>query len=588
MRLAHRLLLYGLGIVGVLVIAVVLIIDRSLHTRVVEQTIDGIAREAKLVALQWTDPSKSDSVADAAGNALGHRVTLIDQNGVVLGDSEFDGEALRALDNHRGRPEVVDAHTMPIGSARRVSPSAGDEEFYVAVKARLGFARVSLPTQAVEMVFERTRRDILVAGGIALLLSALFAGLFSRSVSQPIVELRDVAREIADGDLTRRPALSAPGEVGDLATALYRLAEQLSGRMTALQTDRALLAAVVGSLEEGVIAVDSSEHVVQSNEAARRLLGVQAAVPFSLDMLPREPTLRNAVSNTLRGIRSGPLEVSLNGRSLLLTACPLDHGGGVLALFDMTAIRRLEMIRRDFVANVSHELRTPLTVIAGFTETLAEEGVPPEKRRQFSEMILSNTHRMQRIVDDLLDLSRIESGGWVPKPVLLPADSVIQEAMDAIRSAADAKAVALKIQIDPSARDVFADRTALSQILFNLLENAVRYTARGVVTIATSRAKTGVTISVTDTGSGISSEHLPRIFERFYRADSGRARESGGTGLGLAIVRHLVEAHGGNVAARSATGAGTTITLFFPDHRLTLGESNPVTSTHVHQPGVQG
>ncbi|MEX2109209.1 MAG: ATP-binding protein [Gemmatimonadaceae bacterium] len=564
MKLAHRLLLYGLAIVSVLVVAVVVIIDQRLHVRVIEQTVDGLAREARLVALQWRERSASDSLADVAGAALGHRVTLIDSGGIVLGDSEFDDDALRSLDNHGKRSEVALARASPVGSARRMSASAGDEEFYVAVRAPLGFARVSLPTRAVEAVFDRTRRDVLVAGAIALLLSGLIAGLFSRSVSRPIVELRDVARDIADGDLSRRPALSAPGEVGDLATALYRLAEQLGVRMTALQTDRTLLAAVVGSLEEGVIAVDSGGRVVQANDAARRLLDVTAPLPFSLDMLPREPMLRDALSDALHGARSGPVEIALHGRTLLLTGCPLDHGGGVLALFDMTATRRLETVRRDFVANVSHELRTPLTVIAGFTETLAEEGVPPEKRRQFSEMILSNTTRMQRIVDDLLDLSRIESGGWVPNPAVLDVETVVTDALSGIRSTAEAKGITLRASIDSSAREIYGDRTALRQILSNLLENAVRHTISGSVTVASSKRPGGLELSVSDTGGGIASEHLSRIFERFYRADSGRARESGGTGLGLAIVRHLVEAHGGKVEARSTEGVGTIITMFFP------------------------
>jgi signal transduction histidine kinase len=252
----------------------------------------------------------------------------------------------------------------------------------------------------------------------------------------------------------------------------------------------------------------------------------------------------------------------------MVTACPLDHGGGVLALVDMTATRRLELVRRDFVANVSHELRTPLTVIAGFTETLAEEGVPPGKRRQFSDMILSNTTRMQRIVDDLLDLSRIESGGWVPNPEALDGEAIVEEALSGLRSAAEAKGIRLEARIDPSAGLLRADRTALRQILSNLVENAIRYTTRGTVTVATSAAAGGVNLSVSDTGSGIAPSHLSRIFERFYRADSGRARESGGTGLGLAIVRHLVEAHGGNVEARSTEGVGTAITIFLPSRGI--------------------
>jgi len=563
-RLAHRLLLYGFAVVSVLVIAVVLIIDRRLQARVIEETLDGLAREARLVAAQWRDPSMADSLADVAGEALGHRVTLIDRNGAVLGDSDFDGDALRALENHGSRPEVVQARSTRAGAARRVSSSAGNEQFYVAVGAPLGVARVSLPTRALEVVFDRTRREILVAGLIALILSTLLAALFSRSVSRPIIELRDVARGIAEGDLTRRPSLSAPGEVGDLATALYRLAEQLGARMTALQTDRALLAAVVASLEEGVLAVDSGHRVVQANQAARRLLDVRAPVPFSLDVLPRDPVLRDSLADALRGATSDPEEVSLNGRTLLLTARPLEHGGAVLALFDLTAMRRLENVRRDFVANVSHELRTPLTVIAGFTETLTEVGVPPEKRRQFGEMILANTTRMQRIVDDLLDLSRIESGGWVPNPVLIDAESIIQDVLAGLRDVWDAKGIELRIRIDPSAKQVFADRTALRQILSNLLENAVRYTAQGSVSVITEPVPGGVNLSVSDTGTGIPPEHLPRIFERFYRADSGRSRESGGTGLGLAIVRHLVEAHRGRVEAESTAGEGTTMRVFLP------------------------
>jgi signal transduction histidine kinase len=582
MKLAHRLLSYVLAIVAVLVLAVIVIIDNRLQARVIEQTIDGLAREARLVAGQWRERGAADSVADVAGLALGHRVTLVDEGGVVLGDSEFDGDALSVLENHNGRAEIALARTAPIGSARRMSSSAGDEEFYVAVRAPLGVARVSLPTRSLEAVFDRTRGDVLVAGAIALALAALLAIWFSRSVSRPVEELRDVAREIADGDLTRRPTLSAPGEVGDLATALYRLAEQLNARMTALQTDRALLAAVVGSLEEGVVAIDSGAHVVQANDAARRLLGVSAVLPFSIDMLPRDPVLRDALSDAMRGVRSGPLEISLNGRTLLLTASALEHGGAVLALFDVTSTRKLEAVRRDFVANVSHELRTPLTVIAGFSETLGEEGVPPAQRRQFSEMIVSNTTRMQRIVDDLLDLSRIESGGWIPNPVAIDVGDAVSSAVAGLRPAASAKGIALNARIHPDACHVYADRTALGQVLSNLVENAIRYTASGTVTIATAPVPGGSELSVSDTGMGIAAEHLPRIFERFYRADSGRARESGGTGLGLSIVRHLVEAHGGSIDARSTEGVGTTITMFFPSPADIIAGNHRSTAVQTH------
>jgi signal transduction histidine kinase len=234
-------------------------------------------------------------------------------------------------------------------------------------------------------------------------------------------------------------------------------------------------------------------------------------------------------------------------------------------LFDLTPIRKLEAVRRDFVANVSHELRTPLTIVGGFAETLQDPDVPATKRAEFAKTILSNTQRMQRIVDELLDLSRIESGHWKPRPERVRLVELADEIFDRVRASANSKGIALDTRVDPGAAAVIADRTALEQILLNLVENAIRYTgAGGHITIETMPAENGVELTVSDTGTGIPPEHLPRIFERFYRADSGRSRESGGTGLGLAIVKHLVEAHGGSMRAESVVGAGTTIRIFFP------------------------
>jgi len=567
MKLSQRLLLNVLVIVAVLVAAVVLIIDRRLHARIVEQTVVELAREAQFVGVEWRSTFSADDLADAAGRALEHRVTLINDKGAVVGDSEFDGERLLALDNHANRPEVAAAWQSRVGSATRISASAGDEELYVAVRAPLGVARVSIPTRELEAVFARARRDVLLAGAVALLLAVLLSLQFSRSVSRPIVELRDVARAIAEGDMARRPALAAPGEVGDLATALHRLSEQLSARLTSLQSEQALLSAIVESLEEGVIAVDSAARVVEINDAARKVLAINAPLPFSVDLLPRNGALREALSGALQGLAPGTVEFGHGDRTVSVTARPLPHGGAVLALVDLTATRRLEAVRRDFVANVSHELRTPLTVIAGFAETLSDETIPLEERRRFAEMIGSHTARMQRIVDDLLDLSRIESGGWRPNPVELEIAPLAEEVSSALSTAASEQETRIVTRIAPDARLVLADRTALRQILSNLLENAIRYTRQGTVTISTqpTRAEEGrVIISVSDTGAGIAATHLPRIFERFYRADTGRDRKAGGTGLGLAIVRHLVEAHGGRVEATSALGRGTTISVVLP------------------------
>jgi signal transduction histidine kinase len=260
----------------------------------------------------------------------------------------------------------------------------------------------------------------------------------------------------------------------------------------------------------------------------------------------------------------------VHGRTLALTARPLGDGGAVLALFDLTDTRRLEAVRRDFVANVSHELKTPLTVIGGFAETLAMDDLSAEQRTKFVATIRSNTERMRRIVDDLLDLSRIESGGWRPVPVTVDARAIADEVIAAARRFAEEQEVVLAAAIAPDALALCADPTAVRQVLSNLVDNAVRYTpAGGTVTIFTRRAAEGVWIGVRDTGIGIAAEHLPRIFERFYRADPARSREAGGTGLGLAIVRHLVEAHGGRVEAESQIGRGTVISALFPPARVT-------------------
>jgi two-component system phosphate regulon sensor histidine kinase PhoR len=565
-KLAHRLLLQSLAIVAVMVISVVVIIDNQLHTSITEQATTDLAGEARFLATQWSSGADPDSLADQAGVATGHRVTLVDSAGHVVGDSEFDGLALQGLENHSTRPEVIEARKNGVGSVRRMSPSTGDEQLYVAVKSPRGVARVSVTTRVVEEIFARARSGVIAAGLISFLLAAILAVLFSRSVSKPIADLRDVARSLAAGERKRRPALAAPGEVGDLADAVHRLAEQLEGRISALAAEQSILSALVETLNEGVIAISSAHEVVRINETGRRLLSINRPVPFGIDFLPRETTLRSAILLALSGTETETEEVVIGDATLSLTARPLVNGGAVLALFDLTPIRKLEAVRRDFVANVSHELRTPLTIVGGFAETLQDPDIPPERRAEFAKTIFSNTQRMQRIVDELLDLSRIETGHWKPRPAPIRISEVSAEVFAREAAAAKAKGVTIETAIGPDAPMIYADRTALEQILLNLVENAIRHTgAAGRITIETKRERDGVSLAVSDTGSGIPPEHLPRIFERFYRADAGRSRESGGTGLGLAIVRHLVEAHGGSVRAESLMGVGTSILILFPD-----------------------
>ncbi|HEY0243425.1 MAG TPA: ATP-binding protein [Gemmatimonadaceae bacterium] len=453
MRLAPRVVLYAFTIIVALVVAILAIVDNRLHTSITAENASSLERDARFVAAQWLAGATPDSLANTAGRALARRVTLIDSSGIVVGDSEFDGRELSALANHLFRPEIKDATRTGSGVARRTSPSKGDEELYVAVRAGSGFARVSVPTAIIEGIFDRARRDILVTGLVALIGATLIAALFARRVSRPISELRDVAQALADRDFPPHRVVNAPGEVGELAKSLGQLS---------------------------------------------------------------------------------------------------------------TRLEALELVRRDFVANVSHELRTPLTIVGGFAETLADDQVPPETRKEFAGMILTNTRRMQNIVDDLLDLSRIESGGWTPRHEDVDLAELTKEVLAALEPAAQAKGLAVRTYFPAGAQRIRADRTALSQIISNLVENAIRHTAEGIITIFSETDGRGIWIGVRDTGEGISDEHLPRIFERFYRVDSSRAREQGGTGLGLAIVKHMAEAHGGAVRATSREGEGTSISAYFP------------------------
>jgi two-component system, OmpR family, phosphate regulon sensor histidine kinase PhoR len=560
MTLSQRLLAGLLAVIGALVAAVVIIAGSRLNARLFRDAGDELAREARLVGVMWTaHPGNPDSLANAAGDALERRVTLIDATGVVTGDSEFDGERLRALENHLNRPEIVAARDSGIGRATRASASAGDEEMYVGIRHANGYVRVSIGTTRMRAIVAGAWRDVLFASIIAFVGAIVLAAVFSNRVSKPIVELRDIARAIAAGDLSRRPPLNAAGEVGDLAVSVGRMSEELRRRLQEMTDEDARLVAILESLDEAIAAVDNRGEVVRMNEAARRLFATTASLPFPATELALGPALRNALTGAMRGTPSVLVETTVGDRIVALTARPLPAGGAVLAVLDLTERRRLETVRRDFVANVSHELKTPLTVIGGFAETLRDPQLQESDRQRFIDLLLGNTQRMQRIVDDLLDLSRYESGAWAPKPVDIDLVAVVTEVFSLARGNAAAKKLALIVAVEPDARTVQFDPTAMRQVLSNLIENAIRYTASGSVTVSSKRSGGGVVIAVRDTGVGIAGEHLNRIFERFYRADPSRSRADGGTGLGLAIVRHLVEAHGGRVSAESAPGEGTTV-----------------------------
>ncbi len=392
--------------------------------------------------------------------------------------------------------------------------------------------------------------------------AALIAG---RSIASSLDQLAAAARAMATGGNPRFPKSPIP-EIETLAQALRQTNRELIDRFAELSQEKAATTAIVDAMGEGILAADARSRIVMANHAARTMLGYQpgAALP-DLRTIFRVKGAQELVAGVLDGGDMAEREIELDGRTLSLHTRPLQGGGALLVLRDLTAVRRLEAVRRDFVANVSHELKTPLTSISGYAETLVAGDVDDDTREKFLATILSNAHRMQGLVDDLLDLSRIESGRWTPRPEQLSLSGMVGDAWAAYADRASDRGVTLTVRIATAAERVRIDPSALHQVLANLFDNAMRYVeADGEIDVAANLVDDMVEITVRDNGSGIPAEHLPRVFERFYRVDPSRSREEGGTGLGLAIVRHMIEVHGGQVAAESGPREGTTIRFTVP------------------------
>jgi two-component system phosphate regulon sensor histidine kinase PhoR len=564
---AQRLVLGTVAILILVVLVLVWSAERSLRRDLVGDIRSGLENEARLIR----EALPPDSVGwDDAVHRLalqnGHRITLVDRTGRVRADSDFPAGPLPALENHASRPEVREALEGRSGVATRRSETVGRLLMYVAVPGGPGVVRVAADLTQVDEIIQRAQGAVAGAALIALLVGTVLALIAGRSIARPLTDIATAARAIAAGAPPRFPRSGVP-DVDALVQSLRQMHRQLGDRFDELRREQAESGALVESMIEGVVAADGRGHIVTANPAARRLLGYGAteALP-DLPELFRLKAAREVVDAVLRGEPVEDRQLEMDDRVFLVNARPLPAGGAVLVLHDLTEMRRLEAVRRDFVANVSHELKTPLTSISGYAETLLGDSADAETTHRFLRTILSNARRMQRLVDDLLDLSRIEAGRWHPTLSEVDVAAVARECWAALAGRADSHHIELTLDVAPDAPTVEADLDAVRQILTNLMDNSLRYTPEGGRVICrTRRVRGGVAVSLRDNGSGITREHLPRIFERFYRADLSRSREEGGTGLGLAIVKHLVEAHGGRVTAESERGSGTTVTCLFPD-----------------------
>ncbi len=514
-----------------------------------------------------------------AGRRADARYTLIAPDGRVLADSQ---EEPARMENHADRPEVQQARAgqMP-ARATRFSATRLETLLYTAMLVGTnGDARPVLRAARPIKGLNASLRSLeLHMAAVALLIFALAAlasyGL-ARSIARPLQALRVTAEQYAAGDLARRPPLSDIEEVAALAEAMKTMARQLDDRIQTLSRERAESEAVLASMIEGVLAVNNAEAVIRLNRAAAALLGATPAQAAGRDLreVVRHPVLQEFVLAALASdqpserdlVLYAPDERHVAAHGTALRDAAGAHIGAVVVLNDVTRIRRLENVQREFVANVSHELKTPITAIQGFVETLlGGDDHRPEDVRRFLEIVSRHTERLNSIIEDLLSLARIEqeeSGSLEREDADLGA--IAASAAQLCRARASSKDIVIENRC-AAPMPARVNTRLIEQALVNLLDNAVKFSPPGrLIAIAGAPEGGGWKLSVRDQGCGIAAEHLPRLFERFYRVDKARSRQSGGTGLGLAIVKHIVQAHGGTVGVESQVGAGSVFSISLP------------------------
>ena len=530
-------------------------------------------------------PAAFDQLAKQLGAQTDTRVTIIAPDGAVLGDSQADPAT---MDNHLNRPEVREAIRSGQGKSDRRSSTLHTDFTYVATRIDVGgdaagVVRVARPTEAVDAALSDITRSILIAVTITAGAAAALSLLIGSAVTRPLRRLARVARTLAAGDLSERVSPRPPGELGDLGDAFNQMAASLEELVASASQERNRLMAALNSSVDAVMAVDADGRVIFANDAAERLFSSSERgllnSPFGW-VMPDEQAVRALRTSRDSGSRETRLIERPNRQYLQVIAAPIAGGGDwttLVVFHDLTDIRRVERVRRDFVANVSHELRTPLASIKSVIETL-QSGALDDRAAALDFLSRADTEvdRLVQTVEELLELSRIESGRvpLVRQPVKM--GEVLASAVERLRPQAEKEGLTLTLEVPADLPPVIGDAERLEQAVVNLLHNAIKFTPEGgSVRASAHREDVAVTVSVSDTGVGIAPEDLPRIFERFYKADRARARAGregppsgggrpGGTGLGLAVVKHTVEAHGGTVGVQSELGRGSTFSFSLP------------------------
>jgi two-component system phosphate regulon sensor histidine kinase PhoR len=518
---------------------------------------------------------QSHSLADIAaqeGQAAGARATIIDSTGKVLADSEATAAT---MENHASRNEFAAALSGKTGENERRSATLGISFLYVATPITGGAVRLAYPLSEIAAVQAQVRRRLFFASLVALLVALIVAASAAVWTSRRLQHIVDVALRIEQGDLRARVDDPHLDEIGHVASALDKSAEQVERSFAAVRSSQRQLETLLNSMQDAVIAVSSDGLVRWANQPMDRLVPQRTRLNAPVVETVRDPDFLATVkaASETKEVKTARATSLVPGRAFDVTAAPLPDGGAVAVLRDLTETERVEKTRRDFIANVSHELRTPLTSIQGYSETLLDT-IPENSgsAREFLEIIRKNAARMARLTEDLLTLARVESGETRFDTDPVTPIELLNDAEESFREIARTQGVELQIvNSSGTARSleslpqVLADREAIHQVFSNLIDNAMKYgRTGGRIELGANSAERGIEFYVRDYGAGISSEHLPRLFERFYRVDKARSRESGGTGLGLAIAKHIMRAHGGSIRAESELSHGSTFAFTLP------------------------
>ena len=508
--------------------------------------------------------------------ASGARITVITSDGRVLADSQSDAST---MENHGTRPEILEAKEKGNGRSIRHSVTINRDLLYYAVRQDRPtrppmYLRFALPLEAVDEVLSSFRHELWIASLVILLIAGGIAVWFSRGFTERIERLREFSKRVAEGDFRPTTRDGSGDALEALGLALNRTAARLDRTIRTLTEERNLSSAILGSMVEGVAVVNGGERLVFANQGFAEILGLDVP-PTSgraLVEVVRQTELIEAVRKVLQGeprVQSEIVTGTLRQHFFAATVAAVRAGetsGAVVVLHDITELRKLERVRRDFVANVSHELRTPLTAIQGFTETLLAGAIDdPQNRTRFLEIILEHSRRLARLTEDLLMLSKMDAERLEVEVRRISVSQLIESCMETSQHRAAEKDLRISVNVPKRLPDIAGDRRRLAEVLQNLLDNAIQYTLPGgQIMLSAEAADSEVVLTVSDTGIGIPQADQPRIFERFYRVDVARSREAGGTGLGLSIAKHLVEVHGGRIWVESAVGQGSQFHFSVP------------------------